>query len=258
MPPWSRSWKICCPALNVDLVHELGDGARARCRPSGRTAGCPSKTRHWLAWPHASLDLTFPARACLSHRDGDGTQADGGQLERARRRAAGGALSRRRARGLRRARRAAISGRSTGSPIATWATTPTPRTWRSARWCRPSSRCGRCARRDRFAPGSTVWPPTWRSTSSRDRKPAAQLDEELAADSGARAAPRGRDRSCGCAPRWRSCRRSSGSSSSCACSRSCRFAPWPRSPSAAKTRRKVNFHYALKKLRVLMNEENEP
>ena len=26
MPPWSRSWKSCCPALNVRLVHELGDG----------------------------------------------------------------------------------------------------------------------------------------------------------------------------------------------------------------------------------------
>ena len=75
---------------------------------------------------------------------------------------------------------------------------------------------------------------------------------------GSRAAPRGRDRSGACAARWRSCRRSSGSSSSCGCSRSCRFAAVAEVAECSEDAAKVNFHYALKKLRVLMNEENEP
>ena len=75
----------------------------------------------------------------------------------------------------------------------------------------------------------------------------AGAGDPLVEDEAAAAAARGGDRSC---------RRSSGWSSSCASSRSCRFARWPRPPSAARTRRKVNFHHALKRLRVLMNEED--
>ena len=84
-------------------------------------------------------------------------------------------------------------------------------------------------------------------TADRDRRRFADRDAGRA-----RAHRRAIKKARGCARRSRSCRRSRSSCSSCACSTICRSRKSPSSPTARENTAKVNFHYAVKKLRDIL------
>ena len=176
--------------------------------------------------------------------------------ERARRPGAGRALSARRSRRVRRAGAPLSAVDLLARACATSATTPTPRTWRSARSCKRSSSSTSCATRLVSKAGSIAWRRTCRSTScaiaSRTRRSATTRRRRRRASRSSK-----RSRSAACARRWRELPPQQRLVVELRIYEELPFAQVAEIAECSEDSAKVSFHHALKKLRVIMNEENE-